>query len=412
MAREISVRWSNRDRCWVSDCGEQVDRADGRGTRRRRIYFREDQDGRIPPGQVPKRASWRPVDFPEYSRARAALHRYLADVDARAVKVGELDAFTLAQRYLDRVAALVEKGQLRETTRQGHLWSLNRWCQWIPPGSATPIGDRHARRVNRADLEAWASALLAGGAAPHYAGRMVASVCACWADAARVGDLDVNPLQGVRKPKGPRSTGRTVDREELLRWFRAAWAKARKRAGTQAWWDRLTLLLIRAIADTGCRPGELTTAKWEELDPVAMILRRRDHKTSAKTGKPRTIVFPLRWRRTLALLRVAGHPTLVFPHRAIRPRSSTARRTGDEAGEPWNAAAFAAKMRALGAPCTPYDLRRSWISRAADGGLSYEKIGDLVGNSPAVAREVYSQRAVESLRRDAEAAAKRSPRNG
>lgn len=410
MPREVAVRWSMRDRCWISDCGDLVPRADGRGFRRKQVYFREDARGPIPNGRVPTRASWQVENYPEYARAKAALVVYLTERDRRerAIRSGGCDVFELCQRYLDRLTQRIDRGEIGARTRRGHREALAKWCEWTPKNSLEVMGRLAASKVVQADLESWIGDMLARGCSAHYASRLAASVRACWTDSVRVGDLDRDPFTAVKRPRGKVATGRRVDRDLAIRWWREQWSRSRRRAGSQRHWDRLALLLVRAIADSGCRPGEMCGARWADVDWEHLAIVLREHKTVRKSGKPRVVLLPERWRRMLRLIQTHSASEWIFPHRAVAPRGSREQRS--EAGSPWNPTALAQKVRKAGCPFQLYDLRREFVSRAIDGGLTSTQVAGLVGNSSAIVERVYTSRSLGSLRRDADqATGKRKP---
>lgn len=381
MPRPPEARWSRPENCWVSDVGDVVTDASGR-KRRKRVYFRADEHGPIPFGGKPRSEGYR--------RAAAALRLYLESSRVATV-VGAVTAAQVCKLYLDHCRDRVARQKLKPRSLEVVRQALAMWADW--PDS-DPIGHRWAHRVTAADLKAFMAGRV--GTEGHYARRVVTTIRAAWAWALDEGHLAANPLASVRRPTGPPRTGRRPDRQVFRRWFRAAWAKARSEPRHRRV-NRVTLLLLRAIADTGARPEELCLARWSDLDRRLLLIAPHDHKTAGHR-KQRMILFPRRWARVLAHLERTGHPTFVFAHGQHRAKKAGSVRLGDELGEPWNPHALGVWARRWGMPCTRYDLRRLVASELADAGLDYRRIADLLGNSPAIVQSVYAKRSAESLR--------------
>lgn len=383
MPRPPEVRWSPSERSWVSDSGEPYVDPSGR-RRRRRVYFRADDRGPIPYGSKPRSEG--------YLRASACLRKLIAASRAEPVAAGPT-ALGLARAYLANCEARVRAGDLKARSLASVREALGVFLDWP---EADPVGHHWADQVDRSAIRAF----LESRPSPtgHYPRRVVSAVLAAWAWAWAEGVIASNPLAGVKRPRGPARTGRRPDREAFRRWLRAAWSRARAKPRHRRV-NRIALLLIRALADTGARPGELCAARWADLDRERLLLAPAAHKT-ARRGKARVILFPRRWTRALDLLARIGHADYLFTHGQHRPRKAAAVRLGDASGEPWNPTALATWARRWAMPCALYDLRRMVASELADAGLDYGRIADLLGNSPAIVRSVYSTRSAASLRED------------
>jgi integrase len=144
---------------------------------------------------------------------------------------------------------------------------------------------------------------------------------------------------------------------------------------------------IRLIMLTGCRPQEARLARWPELDaepgywvkPSAHVKRGKSHKLPLNPGAIE-LIERLRKGRKAA--------TWVFP--------------GQKPGEPlrqlrsvWDYVRTEAK---LGEDARIYDLRHSFASLGAGGGLSLPIIGRLLGHTQSRTTERYAHFADDPLR--------------
>lgn len=156
--------------------------------------------------------------------------------------------------------------------------------------------------------------------------------------------------------------------------------KRRQRFLSEAEWKRLGLALteaekaekepisaiasIRMLSFTGCRVSEVLTLKWEHVDLERACLRLPDSKTGAK-------IVPLSAPACQVLdraLRIEGNP-YVFPGR--RKGSSLV-----GLSHIWGRIRDTAKLQDV----RLHDLRHSYASVGAAGGLSLHLIGTILGH--------------------------------
>jgi integrase len=145
---------------------------------------------------------------------------------------------------------------------------------------------------------------------------------------------------------------------------------------------------VRLIMLTGCRPGEAMLTDWKQFDaepgywikPSAHTKQRKTHKLPLS---PPAIELIDRLRRE----RGKG-ATWVFP--------------GHSAGEPivalWHVWHFVRDRAGLGKDARLYDLRHSFASVGAGGGLSLPIIGRLLGHTQQRTTQRYAHLADDPLR--------------
>jgi integrase len=155
-------------------------------------------------------------------------------------------------------------------------------------------------------------------------------------------------------------------------------------------YDGVAAACVRLIMLTGCRPSEALKAAWEEFDsepgywikPSAHTKQRKAHKLPLG---PAAIEL-------IERLRAKRKGKWVFP--------------GDKPGEHlaalWHVWHFVRKRAGLSEDARIYDLRHSFASIGAGGGLSLPIIGRLLGHTQIRTTQRYSHLADDALREAAE----------
>jgi integrase len=143
---------------------------------------------------------------------------------------------------------------------------------------------------------------------------------------------------------------------------------------------------VRLIMLTGCRPSEALQAKWEEMDaepgfwikPSSHVKQRRQHKLPLNPASLELIERLRKARRTAS-------PWLFH---------------GDIPGQPLKSLfrVWEHVRRQTGIDGRPYDLRHSFASTGAAGGLSLLIIGKLLGHSRVTTTQRYAHLADDALR--------------
>jgi integrase len=382
--------------------------------------------------------------YKEVEKIRAA-------ADAAKAAEGTLTVRKLASLYL---VALRQAG-MKDRTIEGHEEILRKFRDFRHKGVA--YGDRPARTIAASDLGRMDRAWREAGHAPGYRAHLYASVLACWNWASRPEPdrnperlIEENPFAGMRRPSTKGRLARIATRDDLARFLRYARADLNRPwpAGTRGRCMacmrdgrpgpcrrshaptlrmlRDTLVLLRLVGETGCRPGEACAALWEDWRPHVGADDRGhswgilevEHKTIRYTGGKRKLVVPPPLVRAIERIRSreGRHETYIFTHRRGRGAEDRGQDSA-AAGEPWNTTALDRRLRqwrnaaiegglAIRKDFTPYALRHAYYSKVAPV-LGAELAGLLGGTSGAVVRKVYLHGRDEDLIRGQSQARKR-----
>jgi integrase len=147
---------------------------------------------------------------------------------------------------------------------------------------------------------------------------------------------------------------------------------------------------VRLIMLTGCRPAEAMRAEWPEFDnePGYWI------KPSAHTKQRKVHRLPL------------SPPAIELIERLGKARKGNWVFPGDIAGEPlkalWHVWHFVRTQTGLGADARLYDLRHTFASVGAGGGLGLPIIGRLLGHTQSRTTQRYAHFADDPLREAAD----------
>lgn len=134
------------------------------------------------------------------------------------------------------------------------------------------FGDRRYDKVIGADLVAFVKGMI-GVRAANTVDRWYRTIKRPFNEAERLGIIQRSPFKGVRSPKG--REGRDLTKEEFGCLLRSA---------TPAF--RRVLIFLRY---SGARPGELRCLEWSHVKVDSGVIVLWNHKTVAKTNKPRRI---------------------------------------------------------------------------------------------------------------------------
>jgi integrase len=250
-----------------------------------------------------------------------------------------------------------------------------------------------ADRIGRAEIERMRNAVADGKTAEKVtiaekrrpgsiatggkgaAAQCVALVSSIYAFAIGRGLLADNPARGVKKAP-VRKVERFLSEAEIARLADALEAEAQQSGNPYA------PAAIKLLLFTGCRKGEITNLRWEHVDFERECLRLSDSKTGAK------VVYlnaPAR-----ALLREL--PRMADNRRVIPGMRADG--AGPAIDKVWSRVRRAAGLSDV----RLHDLRHSFASVGAAGGLSLPVIGALLGHKHAATTARYAHLSADPLR--------------
>lgn len=160
--------------------------------------------------------------------------------------------------------------------------------------------------------------------------------------------IAVNPIAGYELPKAEYQGDRYAPAEEVDAFLTWVEQRAEKIEGFFGRFERMTAKLIRVVADTGARPGEICALEWRHYDPAKRVILfpPEEHKTGGKTKKPRIVLVTPGLAVTLEELRADPdrHPTYVFTHQTRRLGTTEEDR---KHGDPWNSNSLSRRIKEL-----------------------------------------------------------------
>jgi integrase len=250
-----------------------------------------------------------------------------------------------------------------------------------------------ADRIGRAEIERMRNAVAAGKTAEKVtipekrrpgsiatggkgaAAQCVALVSSIYAFAIGRGLLADNPARGVKKAP-VRKVERFLSEAEIARLAEALETQAQQ-SGNPYPPAAIKLLLL-----TGCRKGEIANLRWDHVDFERECLRLPDSKTGAK------VVYLNAPARALLreLPRMAESPRVIPGMRADS--------AGPAIDKVWSRVRSAAGLSDV----RLHDLRHSFASVGAAGGLSLPVIGALLGHKHAATTARYAHLSADPLR--------------
>jgi integrase len=283
--------------------------------------------------------------------ARAEAKRLAGQIASGGNPAAERDArkaaptlAEIAQRFLEEHASTkLRAGTAREYRRL------------VAKVLVPALGSRHLAEVTRDAVSAFHHAKRETPAEANRALALLKTICA-WAD-----PDGVNPCRRI-KPFPQRARERFLSAEEL----------ARLGAALAAWpGSPYAAAAIRLLVFTGARLGEVLSLQWAWIDIAKGTARLPDSKTGAKT-----LHLPPPALAVLASLpRVPGEPRVLG-----------AKRGTTFVEEPWRRIRKAAGLEDVHL----HDLRHSFASVAAAGGMGLPIIGKMLGHTQASTTQRYA----------------------
>jgi integrase len=255
------------------------------------------------------------------------------------------------------------------------------------------LGKLRVDRVGRAEIERMHNAVATGKTAEKIASaekrrpgslavggkgaaaQCVALVGSIYAFAIGRGLCSDNPARGVKKAP-VRKVERFLSEAEIARLAEALDAEAQQSS------NPYPPAAIKLLLLTGCRKGEIASLRWEHVDFERECLRLPDSKTGAK------VVYLNAPARALLqeLPRMPNNPRVIPGLRADS--------AGPAIDKVWSRVRRAAALTDV----RLHDLRHSFASVGAAGGLSLPIIGALLGHKHAATTARYAHLSADPLR--------------
>lgn len=279
------------------------------------------------------------------------------------------------------------------------------------------FGAKRVRDVKPIDFLRWLKGNPSWKSA-HSRRNTLKSIKAVFNWGVRMDVIDKNPIQFVSVPAGDRR--RPVSDDEFQILLRHA--------------DPVFRRVLVFLRMTGCRPGELASMRWPDVDWAQNVVVLRRHKTVKKTGKPRVLYLTpvlvklLRWLecRSVAHLHRAALARLngSMPAAAVNGSapaeyervflSSRGHRLSTQQLAKW----FHELRQQAGLPaeCHCYGLRHAFATNALKRGVSIKLVAELLGHYSVRTTEYYTHASIlgDSLQSAARQATKAGggPTNG
>jgi integrase len=314
---------------------------------------------------------------PEGARAKALREK-------AAVADGSDPSGARQQKRRENTVAIVADRYLAEHVAMHNKASTAREARRIVETRIKPaLGNIKITDLTRADIKAWHQAM---SSAPYEANRALAYCSRMLSLAAKDWELrEGNPCLGIKRfPERKRE--RFFSDDELIKLGGVLSAMETEGAETPGF-----ILLIRLLATTGMRLGEVLKLIWSDVDLPGHAIRLRDAKGGARTVHLGTAAVPI-----LDAIEHRDGPVIRGREQAkplsINTAQNAWRRLRDRAGIP-NARI--------------HDLRHTAGTFAALTGANAFVVRDLLGHKTLAMTGRYVERAADMVRATADAVSNR-----
>ncbi len=281
----------------------------------------------------------------------------------RAAEANETTVRELCHRYLELYAKPNKKSWAQDA-RQLRADVLPAW------------GNRKAREINRADVQALLDAI-AGRGAPVAANRMRALLSRVFRWARSRGYVDTNPVEGIEAPAKERPKTRVLSEEEV----RVFWNGLDHTALTDPVKRALRLILV-----TAQRPGEVVGMRYEELSEHAGRVLWTIPAARRKGNKAHVVPLPALALELIGPWKGRTGPVFVGPKGGPITPEALSYALRRNLGEPDNAPpAKHGKRQRIRIPVahfTPHDLRRTAATLMSGAGVAGLVKPLVLGHSP------------------------------
>lgn len=282
-----------------------------------------------------------------------------------------------------------EKGKIRfddfwPVWREGygvtHLTprSLENYEQLYSKHISPRIGSSRLRDIDRELVSAFTSRLTAH-LSPSSTRKVLAVLQGALARAVEWGYVATNPMVGSRKPKLVQRRGRALTVKQvqaIIDEFREG--------------DLRSRVVVRVLAGTGMRPGEMRALRWENLEEPWVRVEAAVSKSQVgptKTNGRRSVQGTSDAWLALKEWRLAsGSRGLVFTSAMDGLKPWT-----DDGWRKWQKKVFAGAAKRAGLEgVVPYDLRHTYASQRIAEGVDVYRLARQLGHSPMMTLTTYS----------------------
>jgi integrase len=276
-----------------------------------------------------------------------------ADRKIAEIKFHELMVMTVAPpespeanvaSVCDAFLSWSKRSQSEETYRGYHFY-IQAFCEACGYRSVAELKPYH---VNR-----WLDERKKWNVTTRY--NAIRSVLRVFNWAREEGLIAENPLHGMKRPK-PNRRSRYLTDDEFAALMREAGPAFRQ--------------FLRAMDQTGARPSELRTARWDDWQGDRLVLEQ--HKTAKKIGKPRVIYLNSTMQKTLAEMKRDSRTSHIFTNTRGRPWTRNALRL--------QVHRLRRKLKLADDVCL-YLARHRFGTKAAIRGLNNSTIAELMGHT-------------------------------
>jgi site-specific recombinase XerD len=183
-----------------------------------------------------------------------------------------LDIATL----VDSFEIALKSARRSPSTLTIYLSSIRLYLRWCSDNG-------HPAQIDRGQVSAWIAAMLDAGAQPTTAAARLAGVRQFSKWLAAEGEIDSDPLLGLNAPKSDVPITPVLTDDELRALIKACQGQTLR--------DRRDEAIVRLMAETGMRAGELTALELDDVDltrGLAMIRRGKGGKGRIAPFGPQT----------------------------------------------------------------------------------------------------------------------------
>jgi integrase len=278
--------------------------------------------------------------------ALSRFHELMATV-AQAPESSDARAADICEAFLDWSS----KHHAPDTYR-GHSWYIQSFCEKYGYVAVLSLKPFHLTRW--IDSKPWNTTSC------YNAVRFVSRAFS-WAK--QEGLINVNPIEGVKKPK-PRARQRAMTEQEFRSLLKAT--------------DGCFRVFLFSLRQTGARPKEVRELRWEDVRDDRWILWK--HKTD-RTGKPRVVYLNEPMQKLMRVLRRRSTSEYVFTN---------------SRGVPWTRSAVTQRIMRLKKKLhldddvCAYLVRHAFGTGAIINGVDVATVAELMGhNSTEMVNRVY-----------------------